>query len=710
MTTLDDGPAEVEHANGHATRLPTPRQPADDIPPSATTTLAGDVANIDAPDGPVPASGEDDDYGPILPQWMRSRSAFLSTVRKVRRRVAFKTAFHAVRVPLYTIRWSRWALAGLGRSIRTGWTWAFDLEGRQLRRSTADAGQAAEYVRLRAQHHHRVKLRLWAVLGTALTTAVGLAIAQEVCEVTMPSALLAAMVTFGIVGRAAGGASILDTAVVPLSVELTSTHLNDAFRAAGLLGKDAELVIVQPIMRDAMDIGYTCVLDLPKGGGKKAADVLAARDTLAAELGVDEVQLMLWRIRAGQGGHAARIGLWCADDDPYLAGDKTPSPMVEVERFSVWDPIPIGTNARGARIAVAIMWQSIFIGGLPRRGKSFFQRLIALAAILDPYARVYCADGKGGKDWKAVSRVAHRYVAGAEDSALKAFMGMLAELIGEMERRFALLNTLSDAICPEGKLTPQIAQRYGMHPVFIVIDELQEFLSSLGKDEKEAATEMLCRLARRAPAAGFVLVVASQRPDAISIPTKLREIITYRFSVQCVDKTSSDMVLGAGKASIGADASLLNETHLGVGVLVTGPTNFDTVKADYVDLPTLSVLCERGRALRQGAKTLGGDAAGQLADLADPRTVIPAILTDCLSVMRHAPAMHTTDLLTGLAGVDDGAWGDLNAETLAAALDAAGVVRSTKQVKVGGTNLAGYRRADLEAALPATWTADAEAA
>ncbi|HEY3867620.1 MAG TPA: DUF3631 domain-containing protein, partial [Actinocrinis sp.] len=101
---------------------------------------------------------------------------------------------------------------------------------------------------------------------------------------------------------------------------------------------------------------------------------------------------------------------------------------------------------------------------------------------------------------------------------------------------------------------------------------------------------------------------------------------------------------------------------------------------------------------------------GQLADLADPRTVIPAILTDCLSVMRHAPTMHTTDLLTDLAGVDDGAWGDLNPETLAAALDAAGVVRSTKQVKVAGTNLAGYRRADLEAALPATWTADTEAA
>jgi S-DNA-T family DNA segregation ATPase FtsK/SpoIIIE len=67
--------------------------------------------------------------------------------------------------------------------------------------------------------------------------------------------------------------------------------------------------------------------------------------------------------------------------------------------------------------------------------------------------------------------------------------------------------------------------------------------------------------------------------------------------------------------------------------------------------------------------------------------------------------MHTTDLLTGLAGLDDDAWGDLTPETLAAALEAAGVVRSSKQVRAGAdnANLAGYRRADLEAAMPATW-------
>jgi S-DNA-T family DNA segregation ATPase FtsK/SpoIIIE len=118
------------------------------------------------------------------------------------------------------------------------------------------------------------------------------------------------------------------------------------------------------------------------------------------------------------------------------------------------------------------------------------------------------------------------------------------------------------------------------------------------------------------------------------------------------------------------------------------------------------VLCEKGRALRLSHKTLTGDAAGKLADLAAPLVTIPAILTDALSVMRHAPTMHTTDLLTGLATLDDGTWGDLTPDPLAAALDAAGVTRSSKQVRAGerNENLAGYRRADLEAALPAAYT------
>jgi len=720
---FDDTPDQTETANGHAvtpfsdmTRPLIPRQSGPDHgrvrPFPERPGMAALVDEVIVPDlGPAPAPSDDDEeFGPILPPWLRDGNAFKGTARKLWRRSKYKAGFHSFRLPLYAVRWSRRAIVGLGRSIATGWVWAFDLEGRALRKAAVDSLDGSEYLRLREQHHRRVKLRLWAALGTSLTGAVALAVADDYSHAAMPAAALASLVTFGIVGKPEDAASILDDAITPLAVELTPDHLNDAFRAANLLGKDASLVVVQPIMRDATDIGWTCVVDLPKGGGKKAADVVAARDTLAAELGIDEVQLMVWRIRAGEGGHAARLGMWVADDDPYIGG-KSPSPLLNLDSFDVWGEIPFGRNARGKLISLLLMWESMFFGGLPRQGKTFSQRIPAAAAALDPYARIYCADGKGGRDWKAVSRIAHRYITGAESDALEAFMGMLAELIGEMERRFSVINGLSDEVCPEGKLTPQIAKKYHMPPILVFIDELQEYFSALDQKEKEVALEMMCRLARRGPAAGFILALASQRPDSDSVPTKLREIISVRFSVRCVDKASSDMVLGKGKASIGADASLLSAEHKGVGVLVTGPAEFDTVRTDYIDLPAFSVICEKGRALRKDAGTLTGDAAGKLADLAAPQVVIPAILTDCLTVMRHAPTLHTVDLLTGLAALDDGTWGDLNPETLAAQLEAAGVVRSTKQVRAGAdkANLAGYRRADLEAAMPATWSPEQSA-
>ncbi len=52
---------------------------------------------------------------------------------------------------------------------------------------------------------------------------------------------------------------------------------------------------------------WAVILDLPRGGGKTAADVIAKRDTVAAELGVDEIQVIMSRVRAAAGGHADRL-------------------------------------------------------------------------------------------------------------------------------------------------------------------------------------------------------------------------------------------------------------------------------------------------------------------------------------------------------------------------------------------------------------------
>ena len=83
------------------------------------------------------------------------------------------------------------------------------------------------------------------------------------------------------------------------------------------------LAFVQLPKRDGA--GWAVVVDLP--ASRKASTVIAKREDLASALAVDEVQLIAERIR-GKGGHAGRLSLWIADNDPYAA-EPLASPLGE---------------------------------------------------------------------------------------------------------------------------------------------------------------------------------------------------------------------------------------------------------------------------------------------------------------------------------------------------------------------------------------------
>ena len=665
------------------------------------------VEAVDRPDNPL-ADWLTVPDTPVLPAWARNWASVRANTGAFCRLTWWHARYHGIRTPKYAVRIVGYSTRGAWRGGRRLWPVlaAHDhtAQVKALRQRTkdnpADETLAASY---RAAHRERTIARRWRF--GAMTTGVGiagvlLAHASLGLQTFVSCAACAGLAMIGWSSEA----QLLDHACPPLRIDMSAQQLNDALRACGLLkqGKGDDegpkvTCIVGPL-RDGN--GWSVIFDLPRGGGKTAADVLAKRTQIAAELGVDEIQVIMSRVRAAKGGHAGRVSMWVADDDPYLA-EPVPSPLEKLDTFSVWDPIPFGADARGNRINIPVIWQSMFFGGLPRRGKTFSQRLLSAAGVLDPWVRHYVADGKGGADWMPMRAVAHAMVMGAEDDAIAALKAMLGELLREMERRFALFRSLPTSLCPEGKLTPEIQRRYSLPWIFVTIDELQEFLTALDKDEREQVINDLCRIARRGPAAGFICNFASQRPDAESVPTKLREIITIRYSTQVIDQTSSDMVLGKGKAAQGADASVLSEDHKGVGVLVTGPASFVTVKADLLTGPGFAAICQRGRVLRQEIGQLTGEAAGDVsAAAADQGVTIPAVITDVLEAMRHSPRMFTTDLLAGLVKLDEDTYGDWDAERLARELESAGVKRTSKQVKIGGVNYAGYQRRDIEDAVP----------
>ncbi len=397
--------------------------------------------------------------------------------------------------------------------------------------------------------------------------------------------------------------------------------LVDAFRDAKLIGKDESLRLVERASRQGE--GWAITVDLP--ATRKAADVIKHREALASALAVDEVQLITERVR-GVGGHAGRVALWVADRDPY-ASPPLPSPLVKADRWDAWRPIPFGRDARNRPIVLPLVWTSLLVGAIPRQGKTFATRLPAAGLILDPFTRLYVFDGKGGKDWDAARCVAHRFVCGDEQDHAEAVRDYLIELVAEVQSRYARMATLDDETCPESKITPALSRdlSMGMPITAVILDEVQVFLENPtrqlvgGRKTTLGAhiADLLTYLAKKGPAAGIVVILATQRPDSTTIPSRLRAVLGSRFALRVMDWRDSNIILGEQMNTRGYDSSTLLPGHKGVGILrPDGDTEAGadllalTVRTYYMPNGEWREVCARGQELREAAGTLSWHAAG----------------------------------------------------------------------------------------------------
>ncbi|GAA3854172.1 FtsK/SpoIIIE domain-containing protein [Amycolatopsis tucumanensis] len=542
------------------------------------------------------------------PAWLTSRQEFRRAVRAVIAlliRLPFRFASAVGRGAVLMFRvWRKWVRVHDYR------------EAAEKSEKLAD-----KFVEIRA-----LTLFRWKVSGAVVAAvASGLLVAYLLYgSVALWGAGAVAAVVLAVAGRRKEGAPGRKT-VLPgpraLAWTMDPQVLVDAFRDAKLIGKDETLRLVERARR--VGDGWAITIDLP--ATRKAADVIKHRDALASALAVDEVQLIVERVR-GRGGHAGRVFLWVADEDPY-SGPPRRTPLVEAEWWDAWQPIPFGVDARRRRIDLPLVWTSLLVGAIPRQGKTMAARLAAAGLILDPHSRLYVFDGKGGKDWKAAEQVAHRFVCGDGLPDVQAVRDHLLELVVEVQARYQRMAALDDEVCPESKITPGISRDPGLDmPITaVIIDEVQVFLENPAKIEVgakkiaigEHVADLLAYLARKGPAAGIVVVLATQRPDSQTIPSRLRSVLGSRFALRVMDWRDSNIVLGEQMNTRGYDASALLPSHKGVGILrpdgdmdAGSESLAMTVWTYYMGNQDWQAICARGRALREAAGTLTGHAAG----------------------------------------------------------------------------------------------------
>ncbi|MFE7427819.1 hypothetical protein [Streptomyces sp. NPDC057545] len=477
--------------------------------------------------------------------------------------------------------------------------------------------------------------------------------------------------------------------------------------------QEGETHIVGLIREDGP--GWAATIELPRG--MKAGEAISRVEAIASALRIKKSRIEL-RPDASEEGHEGRFRLWVANEDnPYGSG-KTMSPLISAESWDFWnDGIPLGVDARGNRHSLHLLWSSLMIGGIQGFGKSYLARLIGAAGALDPHLNVHLITGKTGPDWAPAKHVAKSYIAGASQEKIRQVLALMDKLITEMQAVGEELERLYEEDpqkCPEGKLTPELAREKGLGLTLLVVDELQELLDaaammkikvdddpdsrSQGRSGKDVLVETFARFVRVTRFVGGMGLFITQRPDAESVPTKLRGVCAKRACFRVKGVASSKMVLGDDAVADGAAPHLLLDSQKGVFVLDAGvEEGHVTLKADVIELPEYKEINLRGRDLRTKAGTLTGYAAkhGE-ADAAGQRAA--ELLADCLDVLGVAGAdrARTEVLVTMLAEYRPDRYAELTKTQLQQQLREAGAGTTRKLGALDGmANPNGYTRQQI---------------
>jgi S-DNA-T family DNA segregation ATPase FtsK/SpoIIIE len=623
---------------------------------------------------------------PVLPAWLRSAEELRFTLTWATRYAAHVAAFHAIRVPtVYAGRLMLRSPLGAGRVLSGVVRWVTDWEGRPVRLASVEQIDSAAYLRLSKQRNERVRARGWTLLVLVVLAAIPVVtLGLFAGPVTRGLSLATLLLILGALGRQPDK-PLLDTAVVKPKVgRLTSEIVRRALASLsiGALSERnvGQITFPAPITRDGP--GWRADVDLPHG--VTADEVIEKRDKLAS--GLRRPIGCVWP-EVNHDQHAGRLVLWVGDQD--LSQAKQPAwPLLKHGTVDLFKPFPFGTDARGRMVTLTLMFASMVIGSIPRMGKTASLRLIMLAAALDPTVELHLYDLKGTGDFGPLEPVAYRYRAGDDEDDLEYAVADMRELQAELRRRTKVIRELPPALCPESKITPKLAgmKAYRLHPIVVAVDECQRWYEhpKYGADFETISDDLV----RRGPAVGIIIIPATQRPDAKSLPKGISANAVLRFCLKVMSHVENDMVLGGSAHKNGVKATMFTRRDLGIGYLAGEGDEPVITRTYYVDRPAADRVVIRARAAREAAGTLGGHAVGQ--EPASPRQH-ETLMEDALAVLPATEdRVANEELRDRLAQYRPDTYGDWSTERLTAALRDAGI--DPREAQVNRTGDGGERR------------------
>ncbi|MEU1312188.1 cell division protein FtsK [Streptomyces cinnamoneus] len=688
--------AEVVDLGKARTARAEPESPAPAADPDA-------VVMVDGPDVPGPAFLERlmrAKRRPVIPSWLKSRAELETAAKWAGSHYGHLAAYHAWRSPVYAVRLAMQAPRGTARFVGDTLRWVADAEGEPVRLAAVRREDAGEYLRLSRQRDGRVRLR---TLVTVLACIIGLGAALAL-YVLAPGwlqavSLSALLLALGVAGTPADAPVITRAVETPKAQKLTSDIVLRALGALGITainqaqakGREG-FTFTAPITRDGP--GWRAEGDLPYG--VTVTDVIERRDKLAS--GLRRPLGCVWP-EAVPEEHTGRLVLWVGDQD--MAKAKRPTwPLLKGGSVDLFKSAPYGTDQRGRWVDVTLMYISGIIGAIPRMGKTFLLRLLLLVASLDPRAELHVYDLKGTGDLGPLERVAHSYRAGDDAEDIQYALRDLRALREELRRRAKVIRGLPRDLCPESKVTSDLANRkgLGLHPVVAGVDECQVWFEhpEHGKEFEEICTDLV----KRGPALGITLLLATQRPDAKALPTGISANASARWCLKVMGQLENDMVLGTSAYKRGVRATMFAWADKGIHYFVGEGSDARIVGSVYIDAPTADLIARRAYKLREAAGTLSGHALGD--EPTPDETAAYDLLRDIAAVVPASePKVWNETVVTRLEELRPDVYAGWAAEQLTAALKPFGIetVQIGRRVEGKVVNRRGIVRADIAAAI-----------
>ena len=587
-----------------------------------------------------PAQPVQRERSPVLPGWLSTGAGRTGAVTGALLEARHFVTFHGVRIPWYLVRPIGRTPVGIWRVAKFVAHWVGDHGSDDDRARMAEVVAANHNAGIAMTLHdadlqHRRAMRTRALLVLAALPLVGWLIWLRVSDWQPWQQLLAGwalLFVLGLIGRdrTTGGERSVARYHGSRPTKPTAEVITFALRHLGIgaltkaieADPDTAIRFTGPAHREGT--GWRIDFDLPPG--VTAAEVIDRRSKLAAAL--QRPVGCVWPTALAE-IHEGRLSLFVADKALGRSG-AIPWELAERGETNVFEPLPLGSDPKGQPVTIVLMFAAGVIGAIPRMGKTFTLRLLLLAAALDARCELHIFNLKGGPDLKCFADgLARTYRSGDRPDDLEAARLACTALQDEMRRRYDVLDELPADICPEGKITDALASRkdLGLHPIVAAVDECQLWFESSipvqtasGSKKSQTYGDVLSGLAedlvRRGPAVGVMCWFSTQRPDASSLPTPIRDNAALRIAMRVTSQPANDQILGTSAYKEGVRATQFNRSDHGLAILTGEGDDPVIVKTAFVDGADALKIAGRALAVRE-AKGWHREPDPELVDVDD---------------------------------------------------------------------------------------------